>query len=829
MDSAKSAIPSSGGRVWVAPSCAAAPSSPSRVLLCTTSLVLAVWLATIIACSSEESTPDKNVTFYITAAADSYTPYGLTATYLAERLKKRLPDYTIKTPPVQGSLDALLKMEEKGRNSNVVGISQSDVLYHYTSGRHPMFPTPKPESSVRAVARLFPEFVYPEVVCPESVCCSVDDFLSPKLVCGGTAGSGTLVTTINLQRMLHAAWEELQVCDGSESLKIATLSPSLRIDAARGEKRENPEMTPAMADVLENGFRSVYRAEDVSRENSFPGEATVSVDAVLVVTKKTNGEVVQALTQILSDIDRELDQVSISGGCEKDDNKTFCGDIAFEAKGPDHTVPKTEIALEHLRFQTALDRYEHTLHRQSHWSDEERRSASTRLNNASDEERSDASARVNNAYEGLPIALHKSLRLEKLETWSRTFVNLFPPLVVWIIVSVVLIVTAYFSYLKPTFRRFADSKDVRRAIRHVALGRYQFGVIAVTFVLVHFIVAAMIWLSEYHDDSSGPESPLAFSGVWGTLFWLIKHMVGIDAGVNLHAKSSIVWLAFLKTGYAVASLVLVVTVANRVVTWMGRNKMAKYVVVIGKSESWERVKAELTQGHQWVLVTAGVRSFLNDETYQGVKLEASDPSMVPKSAKDVVKQARGIIVLADRKLATRMEVGDVDLWVARTVQQLRTWQRQELSANSYLPIIAEVKSPHNEALVADVGASQVVCVERFGAELIVQSVSKPTIVALYQRLLATTDDTDEFYFDEIPEGLEDAATFSELQTKYKDLIRQKSNGREGRLPVGLLRGGDGVFINPPGDMEIHTGDRVVVIAKGELSSDWKLVRTVQKT
>lgn len=106
---------------------------------------------------------------------------------------------------ISGSMDVLDSMARRSEGSvHYLGLSQSDVAYHFRYGGHPMYEVPHAHRErLAALAKVFPEklYLYSSAAPPQLVSGSAefDDFqpLWTSLFLG-EVGSGTLITTYNV-------------------------------------------------------------------------------------------------------------------------------------------------------------------------------------------------------------------------------------------------------------------------------------------------------------------------------------------------------------------------------------------------------------------------------------------------------------------------------------------------------------------------------------------------------------------------------------------------------------------------------------------------------
>ncbi len=799
-----------------------------------------LWLLALLgplltACGGMDSSPSsRSVTLYLRLEPE-LTPYGVIGEYILQSLRIELEgEYVIESTKTAGSLSALLGVDSKPRS---LGIVQSDVLHHYIHGHHPNFPTPRTRSTVRALVRLFPELVSLQV--PEDL--EDRNFLDAQLVCGKRPGTGTLVTAINLRNVLEASWKRLHYCDswgpeghlaplesrdssdlalragtqvGGEvpsrhvakpDLVIETMSSSPWFKQTCGGSAQYRAvfMGRAEADILANAFPGAYspvRGEEPWFESLLPEQpiqvsggqapATVAVDAILVGSRDLPEAVVQALQKILIELDRAWKNHPLDLSCETPGYEVYCGALA----------PGDKIDVGHVRMRTAYGAYEHRLLNKSQWDDIGESEREDRLRH--------------NGFERLPVAMHHFTRVQKLDRISAGLVEVFPPALVRYFFAVPLLVYVVI-FLAGQWRELRSVRDVVARVWGQLQTSRRIMLVVGSFLAAHLIIAIVVWLCEYYEEANVAGGGLTARGVGGALTWLIGHLIGVDTELALASRFSLVWLGLLKMGYAVSSVTLVYGAASEVASWIGGRNVKDIVVVIGKGDSWESVKMELRSVGRAYVTLEDVCAELLDAS-SGTALGVVHPDgRTSKADAGVVRRAVGaLIVLSDRALAKRARVAGVDLWVAQTVESLGEWRRTNRPG---VALVAEVRSPASIPLVKRLGATRVICVERFGAELIVQSVKNPQVISFFEELVKTTENSNELYFDELSLGpaAEESVTFDEVARLFAQ--KDSAGGPGRRVPVGLVRRDTGrVLVNPVGaDATIYPGDRIMVIARSE--------------
>jgi TRAP-type uncharacterized transport system substrate-binding protein len=291
----------------------------------------------------------KEITFYVVYnLKKKLSPYGITGLYFRDRLAAKHKDTLVKVENTTGSLHTLLKLEENGyKGKPSLGIVQSDVLYHHIKGNHTQFPGSKGISPIRAVAKLYKEwlfitfkppknfeFQHSNNIVKKSLCKFLyDDFQKTKLkdceICGGEQGAGQLVTALNINRILDLNLELFKKdCIGEETqdentIRFFTVSPkphNAKVKGGRSDNLYNLYMTDASVLILTNAFSNIYQkveSSDLEKymssgvspsekneiEKILEDKATISVDAVLVATSNLEDTYIKTILKTMKELD----------------------------------------------------------------------------------------------------------------------------------------------------------------------------------------------------------------------------------------------------------------------------------------------------------------------------------------------------------------------------------------------------------------------------------------------------------------------------------------------------------------------------------------------
>ncbi len=104
---------------------------------------------------------------------------------------------------------------------------------------------------------------------------------------------------------------------------------------------------------------------------------------------------------------------------------------------------------------------------------------------------------------------------------------------------------------------------------------------------------------------------------------------------------------------------------------------------------------------------------------------------------------------------------------------------------------------------------EAICVDRFGAELLVQSIKKPFIVDIFEELLKTKNSDNEIYFDQ-REEINDKS-FNELFEIYRNRSFSDTS-----IPIGIIKN-DGTYeLNPEGNRVVDIeNEKVILISRNQ--------------
>jgi hypothetical protein len=176
-------------------------------------LVVALCAAALGCSLAPAASDDAETAPVILGPLGGDSPYGVFARYLQGALTKGQSAERRHPVDTEGSSETLLRLD--AMSEPAVGIVQADALYHFLRGGHPQFAVARPESGIRALSRLFPEWVHVYAPAPSRNALRVvtgalehaharraDLLAGADTVCGGAVGTGDLVTAMNLGHVL---------------------------------------------------------------------------------------------------------------------------------------------------------------------------------------------------------------------------------------------------------------------------------------------------------------------------------------------------------------------------------------------------------------------------------------------------------------------------------------------------------------------------------------------------------------------------------------------------------------------------------------------------
>ena len=266
---------------------------------------------------------------------------------------------------------------------------------------------------------------------------------------------------------------------------------------------------------------------------------------------------------------------------------------------------------------------------------------------------------------------------------------------------------------------------------------------------------------------------------------------------------------------------------------LGRNRvpanLENHIVII----NWDhRIESMVEQLHgpdfkdkKKIIVIAEERVSLPDRPeFESCILTVGNPMDKRVLTDARVQRAHSVTILSswpNLDAAERRRMLDPDAADARTVLTIlaiRTLDGQ-LPSNAAVPITAEIRCSKNSDAAESAGRggpTEIICVERFGANLLTQCALTPGLVSLYEDLLSFAPGTDEIYKIQLPECCV-GMSFSQVLRYFSD--RRSSKGHA-VIPIGIAREGK-VYLNPgesdSGIGSLRNQDSLFVISDHEHS------------
>jgi hypothetical protein len=266
---------------------------------------------------------------------------------------------------------------------------------------------------------------------------------------------------------------------------------------------------------------------------------------------------------------------------------------------------------------------------------------------------------------------------------------------------------------------------------------------------------------------------------------------------------------------------------------LGRNRvpanLKDHIVVI----NWDhRIESMVEQLHgpdfehkkRIMVISEDKTNFPSRPEFESCILLIGSPTDKRVLADARIQQAHSVTILSswpNLDAAERRKTLDPDAADARTVLTIlaiRTLSPQP-SANSPLPITAEIRCSKNFDAAESAGRggpTEIVCVEKFGANLLTQCALTPGLVSLYDDLLSFAPGTDEIYKIPLPNS---CIGMSFTQLIHHFAARRSCKGHA-VIPIGISRSNK-VHLNPgetdSGIGSLRDGDALFVISDHEHS------------
>ncbi len=776
---------------------------------------------------------------HVLTARNSDSPYRVINDYLHTMLvswQESFPEGIIaignrsiridSRPESGGSLDTLSLIEEfgslngRGNRGNAsskvgIGIAQSDVLYHYIRGGHPQLVTGRSASSIRSIERAFSEWihVYAKQGKVESI-----EALSPVEpigrfgeICvgegdGASLGSGHLISAMNLMRVVGGVDSNLYACrtpfgeiSDNYDFRIGVWSPPRRpID----DNEIVVGLSDSLSRILARAYPGIYKPIENSTliakfnsrtqgantqteymENS--NRTTVSVDGVWIANQSTDPIVVRAVIDIVRSLEIWICQPN--------------------------GVPPVSVLGRRIEYdETELASLSNSIKSSTLFCDFETPEFGGVQNQ---------NVQGNSRFGGLPIAKHATVTLLELDPISRWFADLnisWAQGVMYLLLSGFILIPVSSGFV----HHFAKMNRIG-ALSSMVAGRNQvfssirrWTIPVIVFGVFHVVVAILIWLAELNSEALLVDPAFVSAGIPNAIVWVASFVATVNGEINFYSPMSLFWVGTLKAGWAVTGVLVTVQAGSQVFEWLTKDINMNHVVIVGWNAHGKRVVTDLEQQNRGIKIFG----FLDEKSIE----EQCRPDY--NRIEDLEElfrdpdwpHAAAIIILADRARASHKEDEDVDLWVYHVIKRIKEYSAKKAdSAGPY--VIAEVLRERNRELAVQAGADEVVCVQSFGSEILAQAATRRGISDVFTRLVGTSDETNEVYFDR-PKADYDDKPFSHAATSYlnsMDPVRRKG------LVIGIKRnhmdGSHEILLNPDRDLKVDcNSDEFIVIARSEL-------------
>jgi hypothetical protein len=746
------------------------------------------------------------------------TPYGWMGNLLHRRLTAKFGAGTVERIDTKGSLDSLIQIDalagDPGERPLTLAIVQADVLHHYMAGGHPQFQIPHADSNARSIARLFSErleFSYcpnenhwfppaqpsqadEQMDCSESCLApatpsgdSEQRLLERQDICGAAVGSGTLVTLLNVARVLGAEWSRRDPC----SVVVPMLSVrgrSFPLEESRA-RTCSFGMSCASARVVSSAFPGLYTPTRLASGHFVeqPSSAyTLRWDAVLVGHRDLAPAVVGAIEELLVELDAQ---------CQKPPAERDFSELPEEAKEVLSQTNYCDVVYEDAEASIAPADSCSPVVRGKQFSPKRR-------------------------FQKLGIAPHPTLVVNSLDAVSRFAVFVTSGHAIRAIVLLLLGVSLLAS-LSPNVGVAVRAKaKFGRLINIIVDSRKDWAGLLIKGLAFHVLIGICIWLSEFHEHALKSNAEFVRDGIGGAMRWMLDFIVFGSSPVELQSALAVMWVGFLKASWLLASVALSIGLLATLVRWLKLREMQDHVVIVGESPHTPLICRELdAQAVQH-------RAMWSSQEPVNVPQDGR-PSDFHESALEArLAEARAVIVLADEERAKRDKAGDVDTWVCRQIVEVRRelssdpdsgsyWSKRARAPKRKVRVVAELRNEQNTDLATAAGADEVLCLARFGSELLGQLAAKPGLSSVFRELLRTTTKNQEVYFDALT-----AEQVARLRTFDRAVRSFTSDPTCRRIPIGIRRsleqGTDNaeILLNPLGQSaSLQRGDQLVVIAE----------------
>lgn len=769
--------------------------------------------------------------------SNELTPYGLFGVLLAKKMQEALDKdnstvkgkYVVNNRGTTGSLSGLIGVEN---NPYSLALVQADVLHHYINGGHIQFPQKKSKTNIRVISKIFPEWVSIRKKKNNKFKNSDPELTLSDLsgICGGMPGSGKLITSMSIVSLLGVKSESFFKCNEDNS-EFDVSSPGE--DFLCGTKEYDRVLfMKGTADVISSAYPSLYKSVDpketdndkcldkISVVNFLSGNKVfnktergdnkksvsnkdnkqirsenkqqiddkspyvISVDALLIANKNVPDVVVLGIKDILKALDNKT-----SYGEKKPTNflpefKNLHGNRKWE-------YCKKNVDKVHLFQNTNYDRYTHEINKYDHRYQE-------------------AEEKLNNSYENISVTLHKAIQTEKLDNVSNFIAKIISGYVLYLIMAFTVL-----AYFVPRFKSywdcFSNKSEFLQDLGYSFNKNQTLKFAVFAFVFLHAFVVIAIWAGEYQysENVGGGKS---IDGIYGAAKWVLANVIGTTSSFTLNSPLSLLSLGLLKTSYGFSSIVFGYNLVRKKGLFGGVIvDIKKGIAILGQSENFQHISEELNRMYadsQYQILKFNLP--LEKNIYQSSDINTYTQADFKSAIKKSFANKRAIILLADKSAAKNNGIDSIDLFTLGQLKKL-------VDNLDNKKIIVEVLREDSVSLFKSLHSPNAkvipICVNRFGAELIAQSIEKDALLDIFKELLKTSSNDNEIYYDEVN---------PELNGKH--FFDAKI---EGRTPIGILRN-DKAFLNPQGNeafLKLDKGkdkedrDKLIVIAKRTIKNN----------
>lgn len=703
------------------------------------------------------------------------TPYYKAISFLKVQLdsafKKRGYSFTIEN--TTGSFHTAISIDELQSNDNVhgIGLVQSDVLYHYLSGNHPQVPISKKNADLRAIAKLFPEWLHVSAKKnhldnllyrsenKEQILSLFDHIVVNDI------GSGSFVTTLNVGRIMNLKWTNLSTIPLDDNFFSFTVqTPTNKHDSSLIQVG----LDKPSAQLLSTAFEGVYDFVDTDQlsekynndliKNS--NRATIAVNAILVSSKALPNEIVSELHEI------------ITGLWYKEDNYLLDSNGRFLV---DETFFRDSIIYESV---------------DAHFTE-------------------------------MPINRHYWIEESKIDEVSKFFITLLSSKVIFWLTIVAALYLIFRTYLIGYWKAIRSNNIATETkFRFVFKSLRKLFLILFLILLYHFVISVFIYVSEHHFARHHVmNNAISRDGIWGSMDWVFRHLT-IGNTQTLNSNFALVWIGVLQFSYALATSVAAYIAGDKVIKYIKHRRMNNHIILIGWSTIGKKVVEELEEMSELYQKEILELAIIGSQDYESTNVEEKFRNNYLKKhnlSKDLdavnLDKSKAVIILSDKDWATDQNNTDLDLWTINRIHDIEKYLKKK-DKKSKPRIIVEIQNENNIQLAKNNGADEVICIQNFGLELLAQAATRPNISVIFDQLLRSSEVTNEIYYRDIPdfEEIDHNITYSKL---IRFLISKDQLLKQ--TPIGIYRSGDNtspkIELNPDDDFKVWKNDQIIILAK----------------